>query len=87
MIVGQKVGYARVSTNAQDLTIQREKLTDCDRISRKKFPGVVVPHGPPCRRHWPTSVMVMSLLSPSWTDLLARFTTDANNANASGQKL
>ena len=39
MIVGQKVGYARVSTNAQDLGIQREKLADCDRIFEEKVSG------------------------------------------------
>lgn len=39
MIVGQKVGYARVSTSAQDLTIQREKLADCDRIFEEKVSG------------------------------------------------
>jgi len=39
MIVGQKVGYARVSTNAQDLTLQRERLADCDRIFEEKVSG------------------------------------------------
>ena len=39
MIVGQKVGYARVSTNAQDLGLQREKLADCDRIFEEKVSG------------------------------------------------
>jgi len=39
MIVGQKVGYARVSTNAQDLTVQRERLADCDRIFEEKVSG------------------------------------------------
>jgi len=32
MVIGQKVGYARVSTAAQDLSIQKERLSDCDRI-------------------------------------------------------
>ena len=39
MIVGQKVGYARVSTNAQDLGLQRDKLADCDRIFEEKVSG------------------------------------------------
>ncbi len=39
MIVGQRVGYARVSTNAQDLGIQRENLADCDRIFEEKVSG------------------------------------------------
>ena len=39
MIVGQKVGYARVSTNAQDLGLQRDKLDDCDRIFEEKVSG------------------------------------------------
>lgn len=39
MIVGQKVGYARVSTNAQDLGLQREKFADCDRIFEEKVSG------------------------------------------------
>ena len=42
MIVGQKVGYARVSTNAQDLTVQLERLADCDRIFERldSLPGI-----------------------------------------------
>jgi DNA invertase Pin-like site-specific DNA recombinase len=39
MIVGQKVGYARVSTNTQDLGLQRDKLADCDRIFEEKVSG------------------------------------------------
>ncbi|MBN1958354.1 MAG: recombinase family protein [Desulfuromonadales bacterium] len=39
MIVGQKVGYACVSTNAQDLSLQRDKLADCDRIFEEKVSG------------------------------------------------
>lgn len=39
MIVGQKVGYARVSTNAQDSGLQRERLADCDRIFEEKVSG------------------------------------------------
>ena len=37
MVVGQKVGYARVSTTTQDLSIQKERLADCDRIFEEKF--------------------------------------------------
>jgi predicted site-specific integrase-resolvase len=36
MIVGQKVGYARVSTSGQDLSLQLERLVDCDRIFQEK---------------------------------------------------
>ena len=36
MIVGLKVGYARVSTNAQDWPVQRERFADCDRIFEEK---------------------------------------------------
>ena len=39
MVVGQRVGYARVSTTAQDLGLQKERLVDCDRIFEKKVSG------------------------------------------------
>jgi DNA invertase Pin-like site-specific DNA recombinase len=39
MIVGQRVGYARVSTSGQDLGLQLEKLSDCDRIFQEKVSG------------------------------------------------
>ena len=39
MIVGQKIGYARVSTSAQDLSLQKERLADCDRIFEEKASG------------------------------------------------
>jgi DNA invertase Pin-like site-specific DNA recombinase len=39
MIVGQKVGYARVSTSGQDLSLQLERLVDCDRIFKEKVSG------------------------------------------------
>lgn len=39
MVVGQRVGYARVSTNAQDLSLQKERLDDCDRIFQEKVSG------------------------------------------------
>ncbi|MDX2478699.1 MAG: hypothetical protein QNK24_00010 [Desulfuromusa sp.] len=37
MIVGQKVGCARVSTSAQDLSLQKERLADCARIRQPSF--------------------------------------------------
>ena len=45
MIVGQKVGYARVSTSDQDLSLQLERLDDCDRFLRRRFPGGGVQRG------------------------------------------
>jgi len=39
MVVGQRVGYARVSTTAQDLGLQKERLVDCDRIFEEKVSG------------------------------------------------
>lgn len=39
MIVGQRVGCARVCTNAQHFGLQREKLADCDRIFEEKVSG------------------------------------------------
>jgi len=36
MVVGQKVGYARVNTSGQDLGLQLDKLSDCDRIFQEK---------------------------------------------------
>jgi len=39
MVIGQKVGYARVSTSAQDLSLQKERLADCDRIFEEKVSG------------------------------------------------
>lgn len=39
MVVGQKVGYARVSTTNQNLNLQRERLSDCDRIFEEKVSG------------------------------------------------
>lgn len=39
MIVGQKVGYARVSTSGQDLSLQLERLVDCDRVFQEKVSG------------------------------------------------
>ena len=35
-----KVGYARVSSLGQDLTVQLEKLSECDKIFREKRSGV-----------------------------------------------
>ena len=34
--MGMKVGYARVSTSAQNLDIQLERLSDCDRNYQEK---------------------------------------------------
>ncbi len=34
-----RVGYARVSTREQDLTVQLEKLKDCDKIYEEKLSG------------------------------------------------
>ena len=31
-----KVGYARVSSLGQDLTVQLEKLSDCDKLFKEK---------------------------------------------------
>ncbi len=39
MIVGQKVGYARVSTGGQDLGLQLDRLADCDRVFQEKVSG------------------------------------------------
>ena len=39
MFVGQRVGYARVSATIQDLSLQRERLSDCDRIFEEKVSG------------------------------------------------
>lgn len=39
MIVGQKVGYARVSTSGQDLSLQLDRLVDCDCIFKEKVSG------------------------------------------------
>lgn len=39
MVIGQRVGYARVSTTAQDLGLQKERLVDCDRIFEEKVSG------------------------------------------------
>jgi DNA invertase Pin-like site-specific DNA recombinase len=35
-----KVGYARVSTREQDLTVQIDKLKDCDKVFQEKQSGV-----------------------------------------------
>ena len=34
-----KVGYARVSTREQDLTVQLDKLKDCDKVFQEKQSG------------------------------------------------
>ena len=34
-----KVGYARVSSVGQSLDVQREKLTDCDKLFEEKRSG------------------------------------------------
>ena len=34
------VGYARVSSSGQDLTVQLEKLAGCDKVFKEKRPGV-----------------------------------------------
>lgn len=39
MVIGQKVGYARVSTSTQDLGLQKKRLADCDRIFEEKVSG------------------------------------------------
>ena len=36
---GQRVGYARVSTTGQDLSLQRDRLVDCDKIFEEKASG------------------------------------------------
>lgn len=36
---GQRIGYARVSTSGQDLSLQKERLTDCDKIFEEKASG------------------------------------------------
>ena len=33
------VGYARVSTTDQDLTVQRERLTSCEKLFEEKASG------------------------------------------------
>ena len=35
-----KVGYARVSSLGQDLTVQFEKLSGCDKVFKEKRSGV-----------------------------------------------
>ncbi len=75
MIVGQKVGYARVSTNAQDLSLQRERLADCDRILKKRFSAEKEPYGQHLMTPWPTFAMARSLSLPSLIVLLVLFTT------------
>jgi DNA invertase Pin-like site-specific DNA recombinase len=39
MANGQRVGYARVSTTGQDLSLQRDRLTECDKIFEEKASG------------------------------------------------
>ncbi len=36
---GQRVGYARVSTTGQDLSLQRDRLSTCDKIFEEKVSG------------------------------------------------
>jgi DNA invertase Pin-like site-specific DNA recombinase len=37
-----KVGYARVSSVGQSLDVQREKLSDCDKLFEEKRSGTTV---------------------------------------------
>ena len=37
------VGYARVSSTGQDLTVQLEKLGGCDKVFKEKRSGVDAP--------------------------------------------
>lgn len=39
MANGQRVGYARVSTTGQDLSLQRDRLSTCDKIFEEKVSG------------------------------------------------
>ncbi|WP_321366174.1 recombinase family protein [uncultured Desulfuromusa sp.] len=39
MANGQRIGYARVSTAGQDLSLQRDRLSDCDKIFEEKASG------------------------------------------------
>ena len=36
------VGYARVSSLGQDLTVQLEKLSGCDKVFKEKRSGIVL---------------------------------------------
>lgn len=39
MANGQRVGYARAGTTGQDLSLQKDRLADCDKIFEEKASG------------------------------------------------
>jgi len=75
-MVALLIGYARVSTDQQDLTAQRDGLTSLGVAANRVYVDQGLTgtnrNGQVCAKPWPLAVKVTRWWSPSWTGLRGR---------------
>jgi DNA invertase Pin-like site-specific DNA recombinase len=88
-VSGLLIGYARVSTDEQDLTVQRDALAALDVTPERIHVGhglTGTNHaGPGCARPWPRAGPATPWSSPSSTGSPARYLTPRDRRRAHGR--